>query len=227
MAYIFECQHCGKSFASKEKVRVFCSLFCKLAGCITRPNARPLIVTCDQCGNEFDYLDGPKDFAKTVHHFCNLACANAWRRDGGNPSGEAHPEYSRLKVTCAQCGAELTREPWRLKQNQMQFCNRKCQGAWRSENWTGENHPRWRGGSVPDYGPNWLRQAEAARKRDGYRCQHCGVHQHELKTKLHVHHVKSLREFGYVFGENENYKEANDLANLKSLCPSCHMSNDL
>ena len=28
--------------------------------------------------------------------------------------------------------------------------------------------------------------------------------------------------FGYVAGENENYKEANQLDNLITLCPSCH-----
>jgi len=72
-----------------------------------------------------------------------------------------------------------------------------------------------------DRGPNWVRQRDRARARDGYRCQHCSVaersgHQHD------VHHLSPFRSFGWVPGQNDNYLAANELHNLSTLCPSCH-----
>ncbi|HEY4689507.1 MAG TPA: DEAD/DEAH box helicase [Anaerolineae bacterium] len=84
-----------------------------------------------------------------------------------------------------------------------------------------------------DYGPNWETQRDLARQRDGHRCRQCGaasprpspagktsagegVRQHD------VHHIRPFREFGYVRGQNENYKTANALENLITLCPACH-----
>jgi DEAD/DEAH box helicase domain-containing protein len=39
---------------------------------------------------------------------------------------------------------------------------------------------------------------------------------------LHVHHIRPFREFGYIPGQNENYRDANQPDNLITLCPSCH-----
>ena len=64
-----------------------------------------------------------------------------------------------------------------------------------------------------DYGPSWPRQRDAARRRDGYRCQVCGQPKGE-KTH-HVHHKIPLRAF-------ETSAEANRLSNLVTLCPACH-----
>jgi len=73
----------------------------------------------------------------------------------------------------------------------------------------------------PGYGPNWAAQRDSARERDGYRCQHCGVP--ERRGRQHdVHHLRPFREFGYVPGANEAYREANRLENLVTLCASCH-----
>ena len=92
-----------------------------------------------------------------------------------------------------------------------------------------------------DYGPNWDAQRNAARARDGYRCTQCGVLEPRLLTpppnplpdgtspsergelkQHHVHHIRPFREFGYVRGQNENYKLANELENLITVCPACH-----
>lgn len=64
-----------------------------------------------------------------------------------------------------------------------------------------------------DYGPSWSRQRDAARRRDGYRCQVCG--QPEGEKAHHVHHKVPLRAF-------ETPAEANRLSNLVTLCPACH-----
>ncbi len=71
-----------------------------------------------------------------------------------------------------------------------------------------------------DYGPNWQRQRRLALERDGFACRTCGANAADIM--LHVHHIRPFREYGYVPGENENYRQANVVDNLVSLCPSCH-----
>ncbi len=73
-----------------------------------------------------------------------------------------------------------------------------------------------------DYGPSWARAREAARARDGYRCRQCGAPERAGKAH-HVHHIQPFRTFGYVPGENRKDREANQLENLVTLCPTCHM----
>jgi len=87
-----------------------------------------------------------------------------------------------------------------------------------------------------DYGPNWETQRNAARARDGYRCRQCGkpettpspigdlpIGEGRGGGRQHdVHHLVPFRSFGYVPGVNENYKLANELDNLVTLCRACH-----
>jgi DEAD/DEAH box helicase domain-containing protein len=64
-----------------------------------------------------------------------------------------------------------------------------------------------------DYGPNWPKQRDLARARDGFRCQICGIP--EGDKAHHVHHKIPFRMF-------ESVEQANQLANLITLCNSCH-----
>ncbi|MFP3896056.1 MAG: DEAD/DEAH box helicase [Anaerolineales bacterium] len=84
----------------------------------------------------------------------------------------------------------------------------------RDEGWWDERE----GGSR---GPNWPTQSEKARRRDGYRCRQCGASQRSGR-KHDVHHIRPFREFNWLPGKNENYRQANALSNLITLCPSCH-----
>jgi DEAD/DEAH box helicase domain-containing protein len=72
-----------------------------------------------------------------------------------------------------------------------------------------------------NYGPNWDAQRALARARDGYRCVQCGRAE-EGGRQHDVHHIQPFRSFGYVPGLNENYRQANDLDNLQTLCRACH-----
>lgn len=71
------------------------------------------------------------------------------------------------------------------------------------------------------YGPNWQKQRDAARARDGYRCVICGAPE-PLGRQHHVHHRIPFRKFGYRPGENDAYLQANALDNLMTVCPTCH-----
>ncbi len=64
-----------------------------------------------------------------------------------------------------------------------------------------------------DYGPNWPSQRDQTRVRDQYRCQNCGAPE---QGRAHdVHHKIPFRTFN-------SYRQANQLANLVTLCRPCH-----
>lgn len=78
-----------------------------------------------------------------------------------------------------------------------------------------------------DYGPNWPAQRDAARARDGYRCQSCG--QGEQNGRQHdVHHKIPFRAFvadptlRQGLTADQAWRVANRLENLVTLCPACH-----
>lgn len=217
------CVICGKVFDdhwhNKQK---FCSRACwNEYDRLNRP-PNPLDLICENCGKPFQKFPGAARI-KAKHHFCSRECDGQWRTKGGNPIGENHPEYNSIKVHCSYCGRGLIRQPYRLRNYQFQFCDSKCFGAWRSHNIHSEKHPRWRGGRLPDYGPEWLRIAEAIRQRDGYQCRNCGISQADYGKKLSVHHIIPFRSFGYKRGENENHILAHASENLITLCDPCHM----
>jgi DEAD/DEAH box helicase domain-containing protein len=64
-----------------------------------------------------------------------------------------------------------------------------------------------------DYGRNWQKQRDLARARDGFCCQICG--QPESDKAHHVHHKIPFRMF-------ESAVQANQLANLITVCNTCH-----
>jgi DEAD/DEAH box helicase domain-containing protein len=79
----------------------------------------------------------------------------------------------------------------------------------------------WDGAVVESRGPNWAQQRDQARLRDGFRCVQCGAE--ERPGRQHeVHHIVPFRDFGWAPAENDSYRHANRLANLITLCPSCH-----
>ncbi len=78
-----------------------------------------------------------------------------------------------------------------------------------------------------EYGPNWPAQRAAARQRDGYRCQGCGIP--EAGGRQHdVHHKIPFRAFVADASLREGlpaalaWQVANRPPNLVTLCPACH-----
>jgi 5-methylcytosine-specific restriction endonuclease McrA len=81
--------------------------------------------------------------------------------------------------------------------------------------YVGANHSFWRGGGNPNRGSGWIKLAAKIRQRDGYICQRCNRTQAENGERLAVDHIRPWRSF-------KNKSEANDPANLASLCKKCH-----
>lgn len=195
------CEQCGKMFLAQRSHVLqgrarYCSRKC-------RNESGQAEYTCKHCENVFTSCKSHQKSNR--RQFCNRECQRA---------------YYATFCTCEQCHKEFRTK--RFKENTARFCSIACKSQWQSENMCGEDSPSWKGGYKRYYGPNWYRQRNRARKRDKYKCQHCGVHEKKLSRQLDVHHLRSFREFGYIPGENDFFKLANALPNLISLCPSCH-----
>jgi DEAD/DEAH box helicase domain-containing protein len=76
----------------------------------------------------------------------------------------------------------------------------------------------WRG-DANDYGPGWERIRQEVRRRDGFRCQACGIS--EQKREHDVHHKIPFKTFRDGEGRID-IQQANRLENLVTLCPTCH-----
>ena len=204
------CDTCGKTYERRPSTanlgkHTYCSHACRIEG-----HKRLNIVTCTICGKEMTR----RDCELSRRPFCSKACLKVWRSEYRN---------TRSDVPCLQCGKTIRRKAHKLKDNKQQFCGRACLGRWRSENQAGANNPLWKGGyGTHYYGPNWPMQQRAARKRDGYKCRHCGKTAKQNKRTLDVHHIKPFCEFSYIPDQNETYLQANDLTNLITLCQVCH-----
>lgn len=111
--------------------------------------------------------------------------------------------YSKRKQ-CIDCGKPISNKAKRCRS-----CSKK--GVCRPD-MQGKNNWKWNGGWNPYYGPNWWSQRKKALKRDAYRCYLCGSN----KEQLNVHHQ-------IPFSKCDNYKEANSLDNLITLCQKCHI----
>ena len=165
------------------------------------------LVACSACNNP---LNRPHYRVRTQKNFyCSKACEAAKRKES-EPRGGQHPQYHRVECVCFTCGVVFERQP--SKRRTRDFCSVPCRERWQRESGynAGENSPTWAGGYENYRGPDWYRQREAALVRDGYACVRCESIQH-----VQVHHIRPFREF-------DDYREANQIKNLETLCTRCH-----
>ena len=192
---IFICEICGKEFSTKYACSTRIPKYCSY-DCSIKSQTTKIKVKCDTCGIEVEKKQ--YHIYRSKKFYCSAKCkAN-----------------SRL-IKCDWCGVEFKRKPSEIKDHN--FCSTECMGKWQSEYKTGENSNSWLGGWEKYYGANWLKQSRTAKERDNHVCQVCG--EEEINTSFHVHHKVAFRFFG-----KENYKSANELSNLMTVCPSCHSS---
>jgi len=226
------CDWCGvsiprKPYLLKKNTHHFCSRVCKGrwgaqhvtgAQSATWKGGRENRL-CVVCGKSFRiYASQCKAYNRRC---CSLTCMGKWRTQ--YLSGEQSPLWDRLHRICEQCGKTFEAIPGQVQRGRGRFCNRACRSQWQSQNWTDKHNSNWKGGHSTYYGPNWGTRKREIRRRDKYICQHCGKRQSSRRRSFEVHHIKPFREFGYVYGENEHYLQANDPVNLITLCRPCHM----
>jgi len=166
---------------------------------------------CEWCGETI------KEPTRQNQRFCSSEHWGEWSSE--NRLGKNHHLWKEYpEVECEWCSSTSKVIP--AREDTAKFCDKQCRGKWVSENKSGKDHPRWGGGTAEYYGPNWGQQRRKALERDGNECRVCGFSSSEEERGLHVHHKTPFRLFG---DEWEFHELANDLTNLVSLCPSCHI----
>lgn len=203
------CGHCGQPFMPPQNhaSQKFCSVTC-------RDEAKTTLVAteCCQCSQPTTQKKSRMDrFGKS---FCSFKCYGEWRKTN-SPSGPDHVQYKpRTTASCKQCGKAVKRLACQIR-GQV-FCSSPCLNAWQRESGysSGPNNANWLGGHSDYRGPNWNQQRKKALARDGHRCQNCGI-----TKNLQVHHRKPYRDFA-------DYKEANHIDNLRTLCSKCHLREE-
>lgn len=79
------------------------------------------------------------------------------------------------------------------------------------------------------YGKNWYSQKKKALIRDNYTCQKCGhkgYRKRNGRLTVEVHHQTKIKEFVNIQTKEVDWDAANHLANLVTLCVSCHKVAD-
>jgi len=222
------CPICGKRFWYHNSwPRKYCSSKC--AATVNVINIKRMAhktgkvtVICQQCGKNIERWRS--EARKIQRHFCSHQCFGVWL--SSNKTGSRHHNFNRVERTCEVCTETFTSVPSEIAKGWNRCCSMKCRAKWQKEHppdhlppvMRGSDHPCWKGGREPYYGPNWRPQRRKARERDGYRCQRCGITEQEHGREMDVHHIVPFREFGI-----ERYEEANRLKNLISYCNICHL----
>ncbi|WP_380677465.1 HNH endonuclease [Salinigranum sp. GCM10025319] len=201
------CRGCDENFYDPKSRREYCDECNPNAGSNNGNwKGGKQAATCRICDDRFDYYPSDKDGT-----YCPDCVEEA---DGLLPENPARPA-ERVSTRCEHCERELEVRQERIDGNSYGvFCSSSCYARWLSIHIVAENHHQWKGGTL-NYGSGWWETRRNALKRDGYQCRRCGIAAEELGQNPDVHHVTPVREF-------ENPEEAHSLANVVSLCRSCH-----
>lgn len=224
---------CGKPFSIpddrvKWDVGKFCSKRCAGNALIVR-----VTVACVICGASISRTPSKLRHAKSGKYTCSIPCRAKAHSSGLVPHIHTKPmrpctpeqkEAQRARgraflgtkrvfywTDCMQCGKRFNDEKRRRQRNKsgLKFCSLPCCNNYRK----GPNNPRWVGGRVPYYGPDWNGVRYRCRVRDGHQCVRCkkpkGEREHD------VHHLKPVNIF-------ENANDANTMDNVVTLCSTCH-----
>ena len=221
------CLFCGSQFEiTPSQINRGRGAFCS-RDCAGNARKRPVVnQICKGCGVTFTTSQKTLTGNPFRTH-CSRQCyfGTVAKRMSGRPKTPEHraalsnskigkPAVARRRFyifTCEQCGCSVEKTG-NLHRTAARFCGTACWYVFIRAH--PEQHPTFRGGREPYYGPNWREQARHARARDGHTCCHCGHHQ--TRPLLDVHHIRPRREF------DGDYIAANQLSNLITLCKSCH-----
>lgn len=205
------CPGCGVSFRRREgKKQKYCTAICGFKN-RSRPQRDPSktkTFTCIVCDKSFE------TWAYRNPTCCSRKCASTLSKDIPKPT-KRKPEI-HIVLICVTCGKEYRTNTHHVRLRGSAYCSRKCMGEAKSQTMKAAGNPNYRGGTITYRGGNWGKQKRAALERDGYCCQICRKKVGRKNWDYGIHHIVPYREF------NGDYKSANQLANLITLCRSCH-----
>jgi hypothetical protein len=221
---IFICESCGKEYSlprtGKDKYipENLCSYQCRVNMFYKKDPSKKKTYVCMWCGKEF------VEWTYRNRVFCSHQCMSEYAAIQPKPNLRKPQNY--VTLNCEWCGKEYTihkifinRTHKNGTKTTSRFCSMECISQYRSEIMKGENNPQYiDGNSINnlDRGENWLSQRRKALKRDFHTCKICGTGYNSDGIIIDVHHIIPYRLF------NGDYKEANKLSNLITLCRKCH-----
>lgn len=200
------CAVCGKTFYCKpydaaRRPALYCSVRCKVKAIKPGPPRHGVEYNCERCGRPVYMAPSTARNPRRAARYCG----DCWSKSKPRPP----KSYMR---TCEHCGREYTRTGHN-QHSGLHYCSTEC--WYEAVRNNPELSPTYKGGYEPYYGPNWPRQRQLALERDRHRCQSCSRAE-TADEPLEVHHIKRMKDFA------REWQEANRLANLVSLCKSCH-----
>lgn len=201
------CEICRSLFYLNYSGRRFCSKECRLkSGWIEKRKWH--IYICEWCNKEFNSWESRQN------RFCSSQCRSEFGAQ--QPKTRKNSTVYVTKI-CEYCSKKYKLTLAYTKLRKSRFCSEQCRSNKMSIEMQGENNPNWNGGTVDQsaYGPNWERQKRKAKRRDNHTCQVCSYKSGGNRF-LDVHHIIPIKTF------DGDYKSANKLDNLISLCRTCH-----
>jgi 5-methylcytosine-specific restriction endonuclease McrA len=99
-------------------------------------------VSCATCGKVKSVPEYVFRINKTGNFFCDCHCAGQWRSK--NYRGENHPNWTKVEVTCSNCGKKKWVHGKRIERVKMFFCDTKCQMQWNKVYKSGSDSPLWK-----------------------------------------------------------------------------------
>lgn len=205
-AELFVCDNCGKDFTARRTPDRPNPRYCSMK-CHTKHVGSMVDFVCQTCGKVFETQRSHK------RKYCSKSCS-------GKHSYVVGRNPSPIFGDCKQCKKQLNKAQ---HEDGGLFCSKQCFYSFRTGLST-EKYNAIINGLLPNdlptsyRGPNWAKQRNNARHRDKYCCQRCGITESALCRQLDVHHIQPFRTFALA-----DYKAANALANLVSLCHACHL----
>lgn len=201
------CKNCKEKFFGWNRKQMYCSKKCR--GEYEKDPSKKSIFTCKRCNKEFE------TWTYRQPEFCSKQCMSEFAARQPKPNARRPENF--LTIKCEMCGSKYKIHKGIIENSgrNSRFCSSDCMYTAMSKERIGKNNPNFVHGLThlyPGRGQNWHSQRRKALKRDNHTCQVC----HKQKKVMHVHHIVP-----YVSFDN-NWKKANRLSNLVTLCQNCH-----
>lgn len=141
-----KCDNCGKpkevsEWHFKNYKQHYCGVVCSNEG-----RSRRIEVSCSHCGKATHKKLSVVNSKKTEMTFCSRECCYAFRRLNPKHSPNYKGRESISVFVCQVCGIHFERTERAARRSASKTCSSTCRAEWQSLNYSGENHPSWKGG---------------------------------------------------------------------------------
>jgi 5-methylcytosine-specific restriction endonuclease McrA len=178
-------------------------------------NGGKVEVECENCGDTFKVTQALDGYRK----HCSRSCYAEMQSEKYTGANASNFQGGTVTIECEVCADVF--EVKRAREDVARFCSYDCMGEVYQDTMSGQDHPRWIEAPDPYYGPNWDERRKQRLEKDDYTCQDCGDSCENRDRNFPVHHITPIRDFKNDDGTYD-YKTANEMSNLITLCISCH-----